>query len=181
MGKTAERLGEARPLASVADDEIGGALEQLWGEAAVNTWNARRAAVLSWLGWCAERGYEGPQVPAWVKRMAPPDSDTAARSKMAIDRLIARRDVRLREKTVWRMLYETVARPGPAPRRQRRGAGPGRAPGPGEGEGCPAAYPAPGRLARGLRAGDRVRGCRHRPPAAPAPDCCLRPWLATGW
>jgi integrase len=29
---------------------------------------------------------------------------------MAIDRLIARRDVRLREKTLWRMLYETVAR-----------------------------------------------------------------------
>ncbi|WP_151481224.1 tyrosine-type recombinase/integrase [Streptomyces albicerus] len=110
VGKTAEHLGEARPLATVADDEIGGALEQLWGEAAVNTWNARRAAVLSWLGWCAERGYDGPKVPAWVKRMPPPDSETPARSKMAVDRLIARRDVHLREKTLWRMLYETVAR-----------------------------------------------------------------------
>lgn len=29
---------------------------------------------------------------------------------MATDRLIARRDVHLREKTLWRMLYETVAR-----------------------------------------------------------------------
>ncbi|MEU9455606.1 site-specific integrase [Streptomyces sp. NPDC048277] len=110
VGKTAERLGEARPLATVADDEIGGALEQLWGEAAVNTWNARRASVLSWLGWCAERGYDGPAVPAWVKRMPPPDSETPARSKMAVDRLIGRRDVHLREKTLWRMLYETVAR-----------------------------------------------------------------------
>ncbi|MDQ1014303.1 site-specific integrase [Streptomyces afghaniensis] len=110
VGKTAGHLGEARPLATVADDEIGGALEQLWGEAAVNTWNARRAAVLSWLGWCAERGYDGPKVPAWVKRMPPPDSETPARSKMAVDRLIARRDVHLREKTLWRMLYETVAR-----------------------------------------------------------------------
>ncbi|WP_330289201.1 tyrosine-type recombinase/integrase [Streptomyces sp. NBC_00576] len=110
VGKTAEHLGEARPLATVADDEIGGAPEQLWGEAAVNTWNARRAAVLSWLGWCAERGYDRPKVPAWVKRMPPPDSETPARSKMAVDRLIARRDVHLREKTLWRMLYETVAR-----------------------------------------------------------------------
>lgn len=42
--------------------------------------------------------------------MTPPDSETPARSKMAIDRLIARRDVHLREKTLWRMLYETVAR-----------------------------------------------------------------------
>ncbi|MEV0222258.1 site-specific integrase [Streptomyces sp. NPDC050704] len=110
VGKTAEHLGEARPLATVADDEIGGALEQLWGEAAVNTWNARRAAVLSWLGRCAERGYDGPKVPAWVKRMPLPDSETPARSKMAVDRLIARRDVHLREQTLWRMLYETAAR-----------------------------------------------------------------------
>ncbi|BDM74736.1 hypothetical protein HEK616_82230 (plasmid) [Streptomyces nigrescens] len=47
MGKTAERLGEARPLASVADDEIGETLELLWGTSAVNTWSSRRAAVLS--------------------------------------------------------------------------------------------------------------------------------------
>ncbi|MFF2744236.1 tyrosine-type recombinase/integrase [Kitasatospora sp. NPDC058048] len=110
LGKTAEHLGEGRPLAAVADDEIGGALELLWGSSAVNTWNARRGAVLSWTGWCAERGYDGPAVPAWAKRLPPPDSDTPVRSKKAIDRLIARRDVHLREKTLWRMLYETCAR-----------------------------------------------------------------------
>ncbi|GGU64680.1 hypothetical protein GCM10010211_32180 [Streptomyces albospinus] len=110
VGKTAERIGEGRPLVSVADDEIGEALELLWGGSAVNTWNARRGAVLSWTGWCSERGYDGPSVPVWAKRLAAPDSDTPVRSKMAIDRLIARRDVHLREKTLWRMLYETCAR-----------------------------------------------------------------------
>jgi len=110
VGKTAERLGEARPLASVADDEIGEVLELLWGTAAVNTWNSRRAGVLSWLGWCRERGYEGPMAPAWAKRLTVPDSETPARSKMAVDRLIARREVHLREKTLWRMLYETAGR-----------------------------------------------------------------------
>ncbi len=110
VGKTAEQIGEARPLGSVADDEIGEALELLWGAAAVNTWNVRRAAVLSWLGWCAEYGYDGPAVPAWTKRLAVPDSETPARSKMAVDRLTGRREVHLREKTLWRMLYETAAR-----------------------------------------------------------------------
>lgn len=57
------------------------------------------------------RGYDGPAVPGWAKRLTPPDSETPARSKMAIDRLIARREVHLREKTLWRMLYETVAAP----------------------------------------------------------------------
>ncbi len=44
VGKTAERIGEAQPLASVADDEIGKALELLWGTAAVNTGNDRQGS-----------------------------------------------------------------------------------------------------------------------------------------
>ncbi|MFE9432299.1 tyrosine-type recombinase/integrase [Streptomyces sp. NPDC006640] len=110
VSKTAECLGEGRPLASVADDEIGETLESLWGSSAVNTWNARRASIQSWLTWCSERGYDGPTIPAWTKRMSPPDSETPARSKSEIDRLITRRDIGLREKTLWRMLYETAAR-----------------------------------------------------------------------
>lgn len=32
-------LGEGRPLGQVADDEIGEALDALWGSTAVNTWD----------------------------------------------------------------------------------------------------------------------------------------------
>ncbi|HEY9372598.1 site-specific integrase [Streptomyces sp.] len=110
ISKTVERVGPNRPLETVAADEIGQALEELWGGAAVNTWNARRASVQSWLTWCRDRGYSGPAVPAWTKRLTPPDSETPARSKSEIDRLIGRRDIGLREKTLWRMLYETAAR-----------------------------------------------------------------------
>ncbi len=76
--------GDLKSVTSVADDELGEALELLWRSSAVNTWNARRGAVLSWTSWCAERDYDGPAVPAWAKRMAPPDSETPARSTMAI-------------------------------------------------------------------------------------------------
>ena len=110
VGKTAERLGETRPLVAVADEEVGEALELLRGGAAVNTWNARRAAVGSWMAWCRERGHDAPAIPAWTKRMPAPDSQTPAHSRMAIDRLIAHRDVHLREKTFYRMLYEAAAR-----------------------------------------------------------------------
>lgn len=113
VGKTAERLGEGRPLATVADDEIGEALELLWGAAAVNTWNSRRAAEQSWLGWCGERGYNGPAVSTWAKRLAVPDSDTPARSKMAIDRLIARREVHLHYSQSRALLDEHTALRGP--------------------------------------------------------------------
>lgn len=76
---------------------------------AVGTWNARRAAVGSWLSWCRDRG-QTPAVPGWAKRLATPDSETPVRSRLAIDRLVARREVALREKTLYRMLYETAAR-----------------------------------------------------------------------
>lgn len=49
-------------------------------------------------------------MPTSAARSTPPDSDTPVRSRTAIDRLIGRRDVHLREKTLWRMLYETCAR-----------------------------------------------------------------------
>lgn len=108
VGKAAERLGENRPLASVADEMLGEAREVLWGSTAVNTWNTHRAAVLSWPGWCRDHGHEGPAVPAWPKRPAVPDAETPVRSKMAVGRLIAGREVHVREKELRRMLYETT-------------------------------------------------------------------------
>ena len=111
VGNTAEKLGEHRALAAVVDDDVGEVLEALWGRAAVGTWNARRAAVGSWLSWCRDsREREAPAVPGWCKRLATPDSETPVRSRLAIDRLVARREVALREKTLYRMLYETAAR-----------------------------------------------------------------------
>lgn len=109
VGKTTEQIGYGRLLASIEDDEIGEALELLWGRSAVSTWNARRSAVLAWTGWCVARGYNGPAVPAWAKRRMPPAVDAPVRSKMTIDRLTAHRDIHLRERSLWRMLYETCA------------------------------------------------------------------------
>lgn len=51
VGKTAEQLGEDRPLAVVADDEVGGVLERLWGKASVNTWTpGGRRCCRGWAG-----------------------------------------------------------------------------------------------------------------------------------
>lgn len=105
-----ELIGPSRALDSVTDADIGAALETLWGNAAVNTWNARRAAVGKWLNWCTEQGWSAPALPVSARRSKAPDSQTPVRSRTAIDRLIARREIHIREKTLWRMLYETCAR-----------------------------------------------------------------------
>ncbi|MDP9868912.1 MULTISPECIES: hypothetical protein [Streptosporangium] len=108
IDRTIERLGRDRPLADVADAEIGAALTELWGRCAPATWNRNRAAVTSWLTWCqTKKHWAAPSVPADAERRKETADETRAVAKTTIHRLLPRRDIPLREKTLWRMLYET--------------------------------------------------------------------------
>ena len=110
LEKVAERVGADRPLAEVAGQAIGDALTDLWGEAAESTWNRNRAVVTSWLTWCGESGWACPELPRTLKRRREKRNETRAVDWHTIDRLCSRRDVPLRDKTLFRMLYETSSR-----------------------------------------------------------------------
>ena len=103
-------LGASRPLAEVSGEELAGLLEQLWGRCAPATWNRNRGAVTAWLSWCAANRMPAPVLPASAERRREHLNATRAIPRPAIDRALTRRDVPLREKTLWRMLYETAAR-----------------------------------------------------------------------
>ncbi len=111
IDKITGELGSARDLADVSDSEIPQVLERLWATAGESTWNRNRAAINAWLTWCRERqGWPGPALPgSWERRREHVDA-TKDLPKAAIERQLSRRDVPLREKTLWRMLYETAAR-----------------------------------------------------------------------
>ncbi|ANS32041.1 hypothetical protein R1CP_37175 (plasmid) [Rhodococcus opacus] len=133
--------GPSRALDSVSDDEIGAALETHWGHAAVDTWNTRRVAAR--------------QMAELVRRTRVDRAEAslldAARSRTAIDRLISRRDILLREKdTVADALRDLRSGRGttPAQHRRPRSGGPVR---PDEIQGRQTPHP---------RAG--LRACRHR-------------------
>jgi integrase len=102
-------LGGHRPLTDVRDDEIVTALRSLWGDAAAATWNRNRAAVSGWLAWCRSVGQAAPAAPA-VERRPETAAPTAVLQREAIERLLISPDVPLRERTLWRMLYETTGR-----------------------------------------------------------------------
>jgi integrase len=107
---TAE-LGPHRQLAAVPGDEVAAALRRLWGDRAPATWNRNRAAVVSWLNWCASRKrWSAPQLPGDAERRKENSDATRALPRDRVERLLSRRDIPLREKTLWRMLYETAAR-----------------------------------------------------------------------
>jgi len=60
---------------------------------------------------CPEH-WRSPALPGSAERRRENHDDTKAVSRSRIDRLCRRRDVPLREKTLWRMLYESASRAG---------------------------------------------------------------------
>jgi site-specific recombinase XerD len=111
LDRTAGVIDADRTLSGVADGEIADSLTELWGDAKPATWNRNRAAVGSWLAWCATtQHWAAPALPGSAERRRENNDDTKAMSRSRIDRLCRRRDVPLREKTLWRMLYESASR-----------------------------------------------------------------------
>ncbi len=110
LDRLAASVGAGRLLADVDGRELAAAVEALWGNAAPATWNRNRAAVAAWLTWCARTGLPAPALPAELERRTEHADDTRALPRAAIERLLTRRDIPLREKALWRMLYETAAR-----------------------------------------------------------------------
>lgn len=111
LEKVRDRLGAERPLVKVAPEELEHALRELWGSAAPATWNRNRAVVASWLTWCTDTAeWAAPSLPRTAKRKAEPRNEARAVEWQVIERLCTRRDVPLRDKVLYRMLYETSSR-----------------------------------------------------------------------
>ena len=111
LDRLAAELGPARQLAAVPGDEVASALRRLWGDRAPATWNRNRAAAVSWLTWCAaKKRWAAPELPPDAERRKESNDAARALPRARLERLLSRRDVPLREKTLWRMLYETAAR-----------------------------------------------------------------------
>lgn len=111
LGRVAAHLGGDRLLAEVTEDQVHDALKTLWGGSAPATWNRNRGIVASWLTWCATRPrWDCPAVPTMAERQRENRDSTQAMDRSEIDRLCRRSDIPLRERTLWRMLYETSSR-----------------------------------------------------------------------
>ena len=84
LDRVTSDLGSDRVLAEVSGAEVSGdelaeVVEQAWGRAAPATWNRNRAAVSSFLSWCAKNRYLAPGLPPSLERRAePPRRDPGA-------------------------------------------------------------------------------------------------------
>ena len=105
-----EAVGASQPLAALTPDAVAAVFTGRWGGCAPATWNTRRAAVRAFVSWCEDRWALGADPLAGVGPRRQHTDTTRAIPYRDLDELWRRRNVPLREKTVWRMLYETAAR-----------------------------------------------------------------------
>jgi integrase/recombinase XerC/integrase/recombinase XerD len=112
LGALTRALGPDTAIGDITADTLSSAFRECWGEVKPATWNSRRGAVGAWLGYCKGQGWvpsADTLMAAVESRKLAPDR-TRALSKADVERLLTSDKHSLRDRTLWRMLYETAAR-----------------------------------------------------------------------
>jgi integrase len=102
-------VAELSPVTAVGElsgPKVAGWFRDRYASAAPATWNRERAAV----GWWRRRGWLAVDPTGDLERHRVQVDRTRALTRGQLERLFARRDLPLRERTLWRLLYETAAR-----------------------------------------------------------------------
>lgn len=106
------QLGDDAALTQLTAEQTADVFEAAWGGAAARTWNRHRSALRSFTTWASAptRGYLNTDLAALIDRRPEITDRTRAIDRHAVEALWERKDVALREETLWRMLYESAAR-----------------------------------------------------------------------
>ena len=99
-----------RPVIDLYPDLVAAVFAERWDGCAPATWNTRRVALQAFATWCGDRwSLTGDPLADVAPRWRRADN-TRAIPIEDLEELWRRRAVPLREKLLWRMLYETAAR-----------------------------------------------------------------------
>ena len=81
-----------------------------WGERSPSTWNVSLDAIRSAAAYWLRNGWITADPSRMLARRKPRPDRSRALSAAEVEQLLTREDISLRERTLWRMLYETAAR-----------------------------------------------------------------------
>ena len=81
-----------------------------WGECGPATWNRHVATLRSFTAFARRHGWLAANPAGVLERRTEPADRTKAIPRSSLQRLFRRDDVAIREKCLWRLLYETAAR-----------------------------------------------------------------------
>jgi integrase/recombinase XerD len=103
-------LGPATAVGKLSGPMLAGWFRDRHSTAAPATWNRELATLRAAVGWWRRRGWLAVDPTGDLVRRQERVDRTRALTRGQLERLFARRDLPLRERTLWRLLYETAAR-----------------------------------------------------------------------
>ena len=107
-------LGAGRPVADLAEPTTAAQLAawftSRWGARAPATFNRNLDAIRSAVGYWRDQDWVITDPTRTLRRRGRPPDRTKALSRAEIETLFAHDDLALRERVLWRLLYETAAR-----------------------------------------------------------------------
>src|SRR6266699_1884627 len=103
-------FGAGTDVAAIGELELAGWFTARWGPKAPSTWNVALDALRSASSYWQDQGWitSDPAIRLRRRRRAPDRSRALCRAN--VEALLTRPDISLRERTLWRLLYETAAR-----------------------------------------------------------------------
>jgi len=112
LDAVAGHLPEGAPLADLSTRQVAEALHAAYPSASPNSWNRHVATVRSFAAFAARHGWitdRDDLTRALERRRAPADHSKWL-DREALDLLLTNRDVSVRDRCLWRLLYETAGR-----------------------------------------------------------------------
>lgn len=110
---TLDHVGTRLPsprLADVTPAALSTALAAAYPDAAASSWNRHVATLRSFLAFTTRQGWTEPGLAGALERRRESPDHTRALTRGQVDALLARKDVPVRDRGLWRMLYDTAAR-----------------------------------------------------------------------
>ena len=106
----AAEFGEDTALDELDPERFVAWFGQEWGERAPSTWNVSLDAARSAAAYWQRQGWLAADFSRILVRRKPRPDRARALSHVEVEQLLTRKDISLRERTFWRMAYETAAR-----------------------------------------------------------------------
>jgi len=103
-------FGPGTEPAAVSADRFAEWFGSQWAARSPSTWNVSLNAVRQAAAYWQLQGWLAADPTRLLVRRKPRPDRSRSLSRAAVDELLSREDVSLRERTLWRMLYETAAR-----------------------------------------------------------------------
>jgi integrase/recombinase XerC/integrase/recombinase XerD len=110
LRRVAAEFGGDAGMDDISAERFAGWFGVQWAERAPSTWNVSLDAVRSAVAYWQRQGWIAADPSRMLTRRKPRPDRSRALSRANIEQLLTREDISLRERTLWRMLYETAAR-----------------------------------------------------------------------